>query len=64
VTPFTLGVLSHNNVTVKLTLGVHYPDAYPNVVPDLTLEPVDGDFTEKELEYLVEDLKATVRMLV
>jgi hypothetical protein len=46
---------------VKLTLRVHYPEGYPDVLPDLTIEPVDGEFSEDELVSLIEDMKGSVR---
>ncbi|RDB21059.1 hypothetical protein Hypma_011582 [Hypsizygus marmoreus] len=42
---------------LKLTLCVHYTDEYPDVLPDLSLDPVDGDFTEDELETILEELR-------
>jgi hypothetical protein len=45
---------------VKLT---HYPDDYPNVLPDLNLESSDGEFSESEIHSLIEDLKASVSLM-
>ncbi|EIN07418.1 RWD-domain-containing protein [Punctularia strigosozonata HHB-11173 SS5] len=43
---------------LKLTLNVHYPDDYPDVLPDLTLDPIEGEVSEAECAQLVEDLLA------
>ncbi|GJE95120.1 RWD and DFRP C terminal domain-containing protein [Phanerochaete sordida] len=41
---------------VKLTLEVRYPDGYPDVLPDLTLEPLEGEVDDSEIQNLVEEL--------
>jgi hypothetical protein len=46
--------------SVKLSLGVSYPEDYPNVLPDLSLEPVEGDFSEEDLEALLTDIRTSV----
>ncbi|KAI0695892.1 RWD-domain-containing protein [Cytidiella melzeri] len=42
---------------VKLTLDVRYPDEYPDVLPELQLEPAEGDFEDEELDRLREELQ-------
>lgn len=46
---------------MKLLLKVHYPNAYPDVLPELSLEPVDGEFEDEELDALVADMESVVR---
>ncbi|KAG6911509.1 hypothetical protein DXG01_014583 [Tephrocybe rancida] len=43
---------------LKATLCVHYTDEYPNVLPDLSLKSVDGDIHDKELEAILDELRA------
>lgn len=43
---------------IKLLLSVHYPDAYPDVLPELKLSTVEGDVTDAEIDALVRDLLA------
>jgi hypothetical protein len=50
-------------MTVKLLLAVHYPNDYPDGLPDLKLSAIDGEISESELETLVEDLISVVRYL-
>ncbi|KAF4576551.1 hypothetical protein EYR40_000793 [Pleurotus pulmonarius] len=47
--------------SVKLLLKVHYPDAYPDVLPELSLEPVEGEFEDEELDALVADMESVGR---
>ena len=46
--------------TVKLSLNVHYTDEYPDVLPELAMECVEGELDDAELTSLEEDLKAVV----
>lgn len=46
---------------VKLTLDVRYPDEYPDVLPELELEPLEGDFEDEELDRLRAELQTVVR---
>ncbi|KAI0093644.1 RWD-domain-containing protein [Irpex rosettiformis] len=43
--------------TIKLTLDLRYPDEYPDVLPELELEPAEGDFDNAELVHLHEELQ-------
>jgi len=43
---------------VKLTLDVRYPDDYPDVLPELALEPLEGDIHDEEIEQLLVELTA------
>lgn len=45
---------------VKLTLSVHYPDDYPNVLPDLALEAAGGELEDREKNVLLSDLQTVV----
>ncbi|KDQ60844.1 hypothetical protein JAAARDRAFT_31835 [Jaapia argillacea MUCL 33604] len=42
---------------LKLNLNVHYPDEYPDALPDLSLENVEGSLDEDELNSLLNDLR-------
>ena len=46
---------------MKLALDVHYNDDYPETLPDLSLEPVEGDVTEDEIDELLQSMKTVVR---
>ncbi|KAF5315693.1 hypothetical protein D9611_004675 [Ephemerocybe angulata] len=41
---------------IKLLLSVHYPDAYPDVLPELKLTTVEGDVSDSEIDALIKDL--------
>ncbi|KNZ74249.1 RWD domain-containing protein, partial [Termitomyces sp. J132] len=43
---------------VKVTLCVHYTDEYPEVLPELSLKPVEGEITDQELESILEGLRS------
>lgn len=49
---------------VKLLLSVHYPDAYPDVLPELKLSTVEGDVTDSEIDALVNDLLTIVSITI
>ena len=51
---------SYFHLPVKLLLSVHYPDAYPDVLPELKLTAVEGEATDNEIEALTRDLLAIV----
>ncbi|KII88544.1 hypothetical protein PLICRDRAFT_161745 [Plicaturopsis crispa FD-325 SS-3] len=42
---------------LKLSLGVHYPDGYPDVLPDLSLDAVEGTLEDSERTTLLDELK-------
>ncbi|KAJ3540918.1 hypothetical protein NMY22_g4104 [Coprinellus aureogranulatus] len=44
--------------SLKLLLSVHYPDAYPDVLPELKLATVEGDVTDTDRNTLIEELLA------
>lgn len=46
--------------SVKLSLSVHYPDSYPDVIPDLSLEPLEGDLDEAEMSMLLDGMRNAV----
>ena len=56
-----LDLLTKSVSLVKLTLDVRYPDDYPEVLPELELEPAEGDFDDDELSHLREELHIVVR---
>jgi len=45
---------------VKLELHVHFSDDYPDVLPDLTLSPLEGEVDESEMVHLLDELKKVV----
>lgn len=47
---------------VKLILDVRYPDGYPDVPPELTIEPSEGDLDDVEIQQLVQELHKVVRL--
>ena len=49
---------------VKLILDVRYPDGYPDVLPELTMEPSEGDLGETEIQQLIQELHKVVRLTV
>ncbi|KZT26219.1 RWD-domain-containing protein [Neolentinus lepideus HHB14362 ss-1] len=38
-------------------LSVHYPDEYPDVLPDLSLQLAEGELEEQDIEALLNDLR-------
>lgn len=48
-----------NAPELKCTLNVTYPESYPDVLPDLVLEPSEGELEQGEMDSLVDQLKAT-----
>lgn len=47
---------------VKLSLSVQYPDGYPDVIPELTLETLEGEIDEVETSSLLDDMRAVVSL--
>lgn len=45
---------------VKLSLSVQYPDGYPDVIPELTLESLEGELEESEASSLLDGMRAVV----
>jgi hypothetical protein len=45
---------------VKLQLSVHYPDEYPDTLPRLTLQAIEGELEEEEHDALLESLTTVV----
>jgi hypothetical protein len=48
---------------VVLRLAVHYPGEYPEVLPELTLEAIEGELSEQEISGLLTDLHLVVGIL-
>ena len=46
---------------MKLSLTVEYTDGYPDTLPLLSLEPIDGELDEAETAALIESMRAVVR---
>jgi hypothetical protein len=49
---------------VKLKLSVDYPDDYPDALPKLELEAVDGELDESESDTLLQSLADVVRLVL
>ena len=47
--------------TVKLTLDVKYSAGYPDTLPELSLETVDGELEENEVDQLLTEMRTVVR---
>ncbi|KAJ7285858.1 hypothetical protein C8J57DRAFT_1050408 [Mycena rebaudengoi] len=45
---------------VKLTLQVHYTSQYPDALPELSLNAVEGEIQDSEINELLDDLRAVV----
>ncbi|EIM89982.1 RWD-domain-containing protein [Stereum hirsutum FP-91666 SS1] len=43
---------------LKLSLSVQYPDGYPDVIPELTLETLEGELDESETTSLLDGMRA------
>ena len=48
---------------MKLTLNVRYPDGYPDTLPELILEPTEGELEDDELQHLLQELDRVVSHL-
>ena len=48
---------------VKLALTVHYTDNYPDELPELFLDPIEGEVDEDEIKTLLDNAQAIVSML-
>jgi hypothetical protein len=46
---------------VKLAFNVKYPDGYPDQLPELSAEPIEGDIVDEEIDQLLNGLKTLVR---
>lgn len=47
---------------MQLKLSVHYPDGYPDELPELSLESIQGDLEKNEQENLLLEMKTIVRI--
>ncbi len=58
--------MTRNNrlTVVKLSLRVHYGASYPDVLPDLSLEAVEGELEDDEVAKLISELNDIVGQLV
>lgn len=45
---------------VKLALEVRYPDGYPDILPEFSLLPVEGELDEDETESLLQGMRTVV----
>ncbi len=46
---------------VRVTLTVAYPESYPEVLPDLSIEPHEACLEESDVESLTSQMKSAVR---
>lgn len=46
---------------VKLVLDVKYPDAYPDVLPELSINVLEGELDDDETSHLMKELQTVVR---
>lgn len=44
-------------------MTVHYTDSYPDEIPELSLQPIDGDVDEDDIEALLASAQAVVSLL-
>lgn len=57
----TLCLTTHTTrFAVKLTLYVRYPDDYPDVLPELSIEAVEGEVDDGEIDHLLNELRSVV----
>ncbi|KAL1706923.1 hypothetical protein EV121DRAFT_200511, partial [Schizophyllum commune] len=49
--------LEEGEDTIKLALEVHYTDGYPDELPDLSFDVLEGELTDDELNGLLEGLR-------
>ena len=47
---------------VKLALNVNYVEGYPDVLPDLSLEIIEGEVNDEEVAALLDDLRVIVSL--
>jgi len=45
---------------VRLSLDVKYPEGYPDQLPELSAEPIEGDIADDELNQLLNGLRTLV----
>ena len=48
---------------VNLSLTVYYTDGYPDQLPKLSLEPLEGEIYEEEMNGLLDSAQVVVRIL-
>lgn len=49
---------------MTLRFSVQYPDDYPEVLPEMDLEPIEGEWENGEYNEMMADLKSVVRPAV
>jgi RWD domain len=52
-----------NAPLVDLSLTVYYTDDYPDELPKLSLEPLEGEVDEEEIDGLLDSARAVVSIL-
>lgn len=56
--------LTNTFTSVRVTLTVRYTDGYPEELPDLSLEAIEGELEDEELGSVLHELRAVVRRSV
>lgn len=51
-------------LAVTLRFSVQYPEDYPEVLPEMELEPVEGEWENDEHAEMMADLKSVVRAVL
>lgn len=46
--------------TVKIALEVHYTDDYPDALPDLAINTIEGSLRQEEVDELLNELRRVV----
>lgn len=49
-----------STLLVKLLLRIVYPEAYPDVTPEMILSPTEGELETSEMDSLINQLKSVV----
>ena len=49
---------------MKLTLTIHFTEDYPNALPDVSLEAIEGTLDGDEMNGLMRDLRMVVRPFI
>lgn len=45
---------------MQLQLTVHYTDSYPDELPELSLDPIEGELEDSEIEELLSGMRTVV----
>ena len=45
---------------MKLILDVRYPEGYPDTLPELSIEPLEGELEDEDVQHLLQELNKVV----